>query len=168
MRFRLLIAGLAALSLSACATVERYDAAGDIHAFLVSIRDNDKAAFDAHVDRPALKAQLRSRVQAGLLKRSDNLSALAAMFAGPLVDVAVDQLVQPGVFLAVAEANGYTPSKPLPGRAGIAAALRNLDDGRVCVTVKRNGPCVLDFRNEDGTWRLVAFEGDASLLKMKF
>jgi hypothetical protein len=161
-------AALAALSLSACATVERIDAAGDIHAFLVSIRDNDKQAFDAHVDRPALKAQLRSRVQADLLKRNSSLAALAAAFAGPLVDVAVDQLVQPGVFLAVAEAKGYAPSKPLPGRAAIASALRNLDDGRVCVTVKRDGPCVLDFRNEGGVWRLVAFEGDPSLLKVKF
>lgn len=168
MKLHVLLVAFAALSLSACATVERYDAAGDIHAFLVSIRDNDKAGFDAHVDRPALKAQLRTRVQAGLLKRNDNLAALAAVFAGPLVDAAVDQLVQPGVFLSVAEANGYAPSKPLPGRAAIAGALRTLDDGRVCVTVKRGGPCVLDFRNEDGTWRLVAFEGDPSLLKMKF
>ncbi len=168
MSLRVLSAALLALSLGACATVERYDAAGDIHAFLVSIRDNDKAGFDAHVDRPALKAQLRVRVQAGLLKRNDNLAALASMFAGPLVDAAVDQLVQPGVFLAVAEANGYAPSKPLPGRAAIAGALRNLDDGRVCVTVKRDGPCVLDFRNEDGTWRLVAFEGEPGLQKLRF
>jgi hypothetical protein len=168
MSLRVLIAALAALSLSACATVERYDAAGDIHAFLVSIRDNDKQTFDAHVDRPALKAQLKTRLTAEMIRRGGALGGAFAQALGGLVDPMVDAAVQPGVFLAVAEANGYAPSKPLPGRAAIASALRKLDDDRVCVTVKRDGPCVLDFRNQGGTWRLVAFEGDTSLLKMKF
>ena len=164
---RLTLLALALLSLAACATVERFDAAGDVHAFLVAIRDGDRQVFEAHVDRPALKEQLRARVMAGMLKRQDALGALGVALAGPLVDVAVDQLVQPRVFLAVAEANGYAPSKRLPGRASLTAALRQLDADRVCVTVKRGGGCVLDFRNEGGTWRLVAFEGDAGLLRGK-
>ena len=167
MTLRLALTVLIALSLSACATVTRYDAAGDIHAFLVSIRDGDKTAFEAHVDRPSLKEQLRARVTAGMLKRQDGLGALGALLAGPLVDVAVDQLVQPSVFLAVAEANGYASSKPLPSRAALTGALRRLDEDRVCVTTKRDGPCVLDFRNEAGVWRLVAFEGDPGLLKLR-
>lgn len=158
---------LLALSLSACATVTRYDAAGDIHAFLVAIRDGDKAGFEAHVDRPALKEQLRARMMADLIKRQDGLGALGAVFAGPLADVAVDQLVQPSVFLAIAEAKGYAPSKLLPGRAALTGALRRLDDDRVCVTTKHDGPCVLDFRDEMGVWRLVAFEGDPGLLKLR-
>jgi len=167
MILRPVLVALIALALCACATVTRYDAAGDIHAFLVSIRDGDEKAFEAHVDRPALKEQLRARMMAGLLKRQDGLGALGALLAGPVADVAVDQLVRPAVFLAVAEANGYAPSKPLPGRAALTGALRRLDDDRVCVTTKRDGPCVLDFRNEAGVWRLVAFEGDPGLLKLK-
>ncbi len=167
MTLRPVLAALTVLALCACATVTRYDAAGDIHAFLVSIRDGDKTAFEAHVDRPALKEQLRARMMAGMLKRQDGLGALGALFAGPLADVAVDQLVQPSVFLAVAEANGYAPSKPLPSRAALTGALRRVEDDRVCVTTKRDGPCVLDFRNEAGVWRLIAFEGDPGLLKLR-
>ena len=61
---RVLILALAALVLSGCATAQRYDAAADVHALLVSIRDNDKAAFEAHVDRPALKRQIEGRMMA--------------------------------------------------------------------------------------------------------
>ena len=61
-RIRALLFGLAALALSACATAHRLDAAGDVHALLISIRDNDQAAFDAHVDRPALKKDLQAKL----------------------------------------------------------------------------------------------------------
>ena len=51
---RLAIILSVSLGLASCATTEGLSAAGDVHALLVSIRDNDKAAFDAHralVDR---------------------------------------------------------------------------------------------------------------------
>jgi uncharacterized protein YceK len=169
MNLRLLLAAVAALTLSACATVTQYDAAGDVHALLVAIRDSDKAAFNAHVDRPALKAQLRARLVAGAMGRQDatGWAALAAMAALPgVLDTIMDRLLQPDVFLAVAEANGYAPSKPLPGRALIGAAIRTLDAGRACVTTQRGGPCVLIFTNEAGVWRLTAFEGGPELLRM--
>lgn len=164
---RLLALALAPLVLFGCATLASYDAAGDIHAFLVSIRDGDRATFEAHVDRPALKEQLKARVMANLIKRNDGLAALGAVLAGPVADAAVDQLVQPAMFLAVAEAKGYEPSKPLPGRAALTGALRSLGDDRVCVVTKRQGPCVLDFLREDGVWKLTAFEGDLGQLKLR-
>jgi hypothetical protein len=37
------------LVLSACATAHRLTAANDVHALLVAIRDNDRAAFDAKI-----------------------------------------------------------------------------------------------------------------------
>ena len=43
-----------ALTLSACATAQKLGAASDVHALLVSIRDNDSRTFDAHVDHEAL------------------------------------------------------------------------------------------------------------------
>jgi hypothetical protein len=165
---RAAFSALLALSLGACATVQRYDAAGDIHAFLVAIRDSDKAGFEAHVDRPALKAQLRARLMAVAMRRGDvqgDIAALAAPFVGAMIDPVVDGLVQPEVFLAIAEANGYSPSRPLPGRTVLATAIRPLEADRVCVTVKSGGPCVLIFRDEGHVWRLTAFEGPADLLK---
>ena len=162
----LVLAQSLALVLAACATVERYDAAGDIHAFLVAIRDNDKAAFDQHVDRPALKAQIKSRLTASMIQRGGALGGLLAQTLGGVSDALVDGALQPQVFLAVAEAKGYRPSQPLPGRMAITGSLRQLQDDRVCVTGKKDGPCLLVFRNEAGTWRLIAFEGPLDTLKL--
>ncbi len=100
-RARVLLAAAAGL-LAACASTARLSAADDIHAFLLAIRDDDKAAFNAHVDRPALKAELQDRLVAEAARQDSGLGALAAALGAPLVDVAVDHLVQPEVFRAVA------------------------------------------------------------------
>ncbi len=159
-RWTLLLAAFVALG--GCASTARLSAAGDIHGFLVSIRDDDKTAFNAHVDRPALKAQLRDRLVADAARRDPGLGALAAALGGPLVDVAVDKLVRPEVFREVAEELGYSPDKPLPGSLSIAEALRSIDDGHVCVVRKKDAPCIFVFTDEGGVWRLTAFEGDLS------
>jgi hypothetical protein len=159
------VAVLAAL-LQACAATTQLSAGGDIHAFLLSIRDGDQASFDAHVDRPALKAQLRARLMVDAARQGGDLGALAAAVGRPLVDFAVDQLVQPEVFRAAAAELGYSPDQPIPNTLVIAQALRPIDDSHVCVVKKRDGPCIFDFTDEGGVWRLTAFEGDRSLLRL--
>lgn len=163
---RTLLVLAVALSLAACATVQRLDAGGDIHALLIAIRDNDKAAFDAHIDRPALKAQLKTRITAEIIRRAGPIGGVLAQSFGGVADAVIDAALQPAVFLAVAEAKGYRPSQPLPGRTAIAASLRALPDDRVCVVDKADGPCLLVFANEAGTWRLIGYEGPADLLKL--
>jgi hypothetical protein len=157
-----------ALLAGACADAERFSAAGDIHALLVSIRDGDQAGFDAHVDRPALKTQLRARLMAEAARRTSGdagLAALGALLARPLVDAAADALIQPDVFRAVADYLGYSADRPLPGQIVIAQSLRRIDDDHVCVPRKANGSCLLMFRDEDHAWRLTGFEGDVGLLR---
>jgi ABC-type amino acid transport substrate-binding protein len=158
----LLVAGL----LAACATVPRFEAAGDIHAFLLSIRDGDHQRFDDHVDRDALKAQLKSRLIASQAQAhgAGSWQSFGAVLAGPLVDVGVDALVQPETFRAAALQLGYAPDRPIPNQVQITAFLRNIGDGEVCVVTRRDGPCTLVFRNEGGTWRLVGYEGDIGRL----
>jgi hypothetical protein len=163
---RAVLIGLLALALTACATVTRYDAAGDIHALLVAIRDNDEQAFAAHVDRPALKVQMKARLTAAAIQRGGALGALLAQTFSGVTDALVDAAVQPQVFLAVAEAKGYRPSKPLPSRVAITQSLRYMEGDRVCVVDNKDGPCLLVFRNESGTWRLIAFEGPLDALKL--
>lgn len=166
MRLRPLAGLLAAALLAACATVPRFEAANDIHAFLVSIRDGDQARFDAHVDRPALKAQLKSRLiaQQSESHGADSWQAIGAVLAGPLVDVGVDALVQPQTFRAVALNLGYAPDRPVPNVLQISAFLKTVGDGEVCVVTRHDGPCTLVFRNEGGDWRLVGYEGDIGRL----
>jgi hypothetical protein len=165
---RYLILALAALTLSACATAQRYDAANDVHALLISIRDNDQATFDAHVDRPALKRQIESRLMAETKASSnDGLAALSAILAPALADIAGDALVQPRVFRSVAQYYGYDPASPIPGPLIIGGQLKAMGDGQVCATRKKDGPCLLVFTETGGTWRLSGFDGDLSMLRTK-
>lgn len=169
MRIKALLALTAvAASLSACATVDRYDAAGDVHDLLVAIRDNDRARFDAHVDRRALKAQIEDRLmdEARQRGRSDGVVALAAIAAGTIADVAGEALIRPETFHAAANYYGYSPDRPIPGRVTIASALRPVGDGRVCAA-KRDGPCLLTFTREGATWRLTGFDPQAANLHLK-
>ncbi len=165
-RWTLSLVAVAAL-LSGCATTRRLDAAGDVHALLVAVRNHDRAGFDAHIDRPALKLQLRGRLVAEAAKAhgTDSLAVLGAILARPLVDLAVDQLVQPDVFAAVAETMGYSATKPVPDRLAIASLLRPIDETTVCAPRKKDGPCLLVFHKDAGSWRLVGFEGDTGMLR---
>ncbi|MGE5502697.1 MAG: DUF2939 domain-containing protein [Ignavibacteriales bacterium] len=161
------LAALLAIALSACATTSRLDAAGDVHALLVAVRDDDQAAFDRYVDRSALKRQIEGRIvqEARASDAPDGLKALGIALARPAAAVAAATLIQPYALRTAAESYGYTPDQPIPGRVTIASALRYLPDGRVCATEHKHGDCLLMFTNEGGTWRLTGFEGDLSDLR---
>lgn len=154
--------------LAGCATATRYGASSDIHDFLVAVRDGDQAAFDAHVDRPALKANLKARLLAAAVDKyglggAPALGALAA--AGPLANLAVDSLARPEVFRAAADLMGYGPQTPIPNFLALGQAVKPLDSERVCVMAK--GRCTFIFKHEDGEWKMIAFEGDLSLLRRR-
>jgi hypothetical protein len=159
----------AASLLAACATTARLSAAGDVHGLLVSIRDDDRAAFDAHVDRPALEAQLQARLvkRAAQANVSEGWKGLGLLLSGPLARAAGDLLIQPEVFRAVADYYGYRPDTPIPNVLSLAAALKPLPDGRVCARGGKGNRCLLIFANEVGGWRLVGFDGDAAMLRLK-
>jgi hypothetical protein len=170
MRIRALLAvSLAAVSLSACATATRYDAAGDVHALLVAIRNNDHAAFDARVDRPALKAEIESQLVRKA--RGSNLGggwqAAVAALAGPAADIAGEALIRPETFRYAANYYGYTPDKPIPDRISITAGLRYIGSDQVCAARTKDGPCLLTFTLESGTWRLSGFDAETAKRHLK-
>ena len=169
MRIKALLALTAAtLSLSACATVDRVDAAGDVHTLLTAIRDRDRATFNAHVDRQALKYEIEARLMAEARNRKadDKWAAIAAVLAGPAAELAGEALIRPETFRAAATYYGYTPDKPLPGRIAIAGTLRPTGDGRVCAA-KKDGPCLLTFTRDGSVWRLSGFDPQAANLHFK-
>lgn len=150
----------AAASLAACASAERVSAAGDVRTLLVAIRDDDRAAFDAHIDRSALQAEMQwiivERARAsGLGSAGATLGVLAS---GPLSQAAARVVLRPDVFRAIADYYGYSANRPLPGTLTLAAALTPIDGGRVCARDARTRACLLTFSNEDGVWKLTAFD----------
>jgi Protein of unknown function (DUF2939) len=162
---RALVVCLFALTLSACATVQRYDAANDVHALLLAIRDNDQAVFDSRVDRGALKREIQAKLMARAGDRESTRS-LAQAFAPALAELAGEALVQPEVFRLIAEHYGYTRGSKIPGPVVIARSLKNLPDGRICATRRKDGPCILTFTQQEGHWRLTGFSGDLSDLRL--
>lgn len=157
---------LAAAAAAACATLPRYRAAEDVHAFLAAVRNGDRDAFEARVDRPALTVQLRSRLIAEADRRDRGgrgLAMAAAALAAPLVGVAIEVAVRPDTFRAEALRLGYAPDRPLPPPIAVAALVRPLGDGRACVSDRRGGPCVLSFNESGGVWRLAGYEGPLDL-----
>ena len=42
-----------------------------------------------------------------------------------------------------------------------------MDDGRMCATRKKDGPCLLVFTEEQGVWKLSGFTGDLSMLRTR-
>jgi len=158
---------LMALGLTACATVQKLPAANDVHALLISIRDEDEATFDSLVDRPALQREIADRLAAEGAK-DKRYGALASILAPGLAQLAGDSLIRPSVFRAVAEHYGYTAQTKIPNVLEISQALRQLPDGRVCAITKKDGPCLLDFtKAPDGHWKLSGFEGSTSMLRLK-
>lgn len=163
---RLAIALAATLALSACATAQKLGAASDVHALLISIRDNDAIAFDAHIDHEALKAELQSRL-GDVLKTNKKARDLAALLGPSVIDLADQALVRPKTFRMVAEHYGYRADTQIPGPIAISQALKTLPDGRICAVNKKDGPCLLVFTKEQGVWKLTSFEGESSMLRLK-
>lgn len=166
---RPILALLAALAVASCATTQRLAAASDVHALMVAIRDDDRAAFDAHVDRRALEAQLQSRLvdRAAASNLTETWKGLGVLLSGPLSRAAGSLLLRPDVFRAVAEYYGYRPDAPIPNALVLAGALKSLPDGRVCATRRTRGPCLVTFADEGGTWRLVRVDADPAMLASK-
>ena len=155
--------------LAGCATSERLSAAGDVHALLVAVRDDDQAAFDAHVDRRALEEQLRDRLEARAARANvgQGWKSLGLLLSEPVSRLAGDALIQPGVFRVVAAYYGYRPEVAIPGPLALATALHPMPDGRVCATAEPGNRCLLVFAHETGGWRLVAFDGASAMLALR-
>ena len=141
------------LALAACeAPQQRLDAAEDVRAFLQAARTGDRATFDRHVDRQALKMQLSAEV--GRLLAEQNVPPAAR---APLLDQLVDSFGPEMFQMATQGAGplaGRTPSAP-----EIAAVLRPLSEQRVCLPAQPGAQdCAATFENQGGTWRLVAVD----------
>ena len=145
------VAAVAALVLAAAACArkpaERAES-GAVQALLASAWSQDDARFEAVVDRPAVRADLRRQ-----LSRLAEANALAV--DGGASDAALDRMITPHAFRLVDAMSGM-PLAAAPSRAQAAALLKPLGDDRVCVhdqTAEQN--CLLTFAKAKTGWRLV-------------
>jgi hypothetical protein len=146
--------------LGGCATGERVSAAGDVRGLLLAIRDDDRAGFDAHVDRAALQAEMQSIIveQAKASGLGPGATGLGLLASGPLSRAAARIVLRPDVFRAIADYYGYRPGQPIPGTFALAAALSPLPHGQVCARDAKSSACLLTFTDEGGVWKLTGFD----------
>ena len=154
---------LVAVALAGCATTRPLAAAGDVHALLVAVRDDNRRDFETHVDRPALRAHIQARIVARTraMHRGATADVLGMLLSGPASTATDNLLVQPQVFRAVAEYYGYRPGSPIPGPLALSTVLKDGPDGTVCATTSRGGACLLTFAHETTVWRLVDIDPEA-------
>jgi hypothetical protein len=145
------VAALTALALSAggCGARSPVKAAtADVTALLAAARAADAQAFEAHLDRAAVRGDLREQIMG--LARAEGL----VVDGGPS-DFALDRRISPHAFEFVA-LGGREPLAAPPTPAQVRLLLKPLDRSHVCVhDLTPKQACVLTFAREAAGWRLV-------------
>lgn len=151
LRHKLRLAALAALCLLPGACGKRgpaQSAAADVQALLTAIHARDPDAFEARLDRAALRTDLREQIIG--VGRANGVE----VEGGPS-DSALDRRIDIDAFRLVAQASGAPLAAP-PSPAQTAGLIRAIDPDHVCVhELTPSQPCVLTFAREKAGWRLV-------------
>jgi len=140
-------AALTALVMTAqgCAERPEADAGSAVQALLAAAQAGDAKAFDAYVDRPALRADLREQMI--------GVAHANGLDVGGPSDFALDRMIGPQAFKLV---QAGAPLAGAPSAAQVAALLKTLDKTRVCLhDLTPQQKCLLTFAREAPGWRLV-------------
>lgn len=144
------MAALAAapLALLGCGAKPVEDAAGPVRSLLTAAQAGDAGAFEALVDRSAVRADLRKQL-APVARANEVL-----VDGGPS-DLALDHMISPAAFRLVQRDSGAPLAGP-PSKAQVEAMLKRVDDRRVCVHDQTPAQqCVATFAKERPGWRLI-------------
>lgn len=140
-------AALAALTMTAqgCAKRPEPDAGTTVQALLAAAQAGDAKAFEAYVDRPALRADLRQQMI--------GVGHANGLDVGGPSDLALDRMIGPQAFKLV---QAGAPLANAPSPAQVSALLKTLDKTRVCLhDLTPQQKCRLTFAREAPGWRLV-------------
>jgi hypothetical protein len=177
MKTPIIAAALSIVMLSGCATGPGpSEAAADVRAFAMALRDRDMAGIEARIDRPALQGQVnglaRQIASDEIAKRTGGggtgaiLGLFGADLAAPVIERLAQRALQPDVLADIARRAGLTPETRLPGRTVTSLALRNVPDGRVCAPDPQTRGCLLYFGKYPSGWKLNAIDETALRARM--
>jgi hypothetical protein len=139
-----------AVTLGGCDIGVRADASKAIERFLTAVHDDDRKAFEAAIDRAALRADLRDQL-------TDLARAKGVVVEGGPSEFALDRMINPAAFRLV-EARTGQALPAAPKVAAIALMMHVRDRSHVCVGDPGKPRCLLSFAKRDGTWRLVGMQ----------
>jgi hypothetical protein len=154
----LVVAAALAAALAGCGDVRR-EAAPDVGAFLDAAQRDDRMAFEVHIDRPAVRADLK-----GQLMDLPEVRILQEQLGDQVGDVAVDRMISPRSFRDLrASAEALPPHGDLKA---IRARLKVLAPDRVCLRgIADKDGCLLTFARQGQAWKLVALQAPGLKLR---
>jgi hypothetical protein len=139
-----------AVALGGCDIGVRADASKAIERFFTAVHNDDRKAFEAAIDRAALRTDLRGQL-------TDLARAKGVVVEGGPSEFALDRMISPGAFRLV-EAQTGQALPVAPNAAAIALMLQVKDRTHVCVGDPAKPRCALSFAKREGVWRLVGMQ----------
>ena len=147
-----LVLALAALGLSACNGAAPKAAAETASRLLVAAYNNDRVAFEAEIDRAAVRDDVRRQV-------SEMARTKALDVDGGPSEFALDRMISPDAVRIVDKQGAPLAAAPTPQQ--VAPLLKVVDDRHVCLHDSESPQnCLLTFAKgtdaqAKGHWRLV-------------
>lgn len=136
------------MTTQACGRKSAPDGAEAAQSLLAAIWAGDARAFEASLDRPAIRADLRQQLTG--LARANTLDV-----QGGASDAALDRMIGTAAFRLVQSGTG-APLPAAPSLAQAAALMKPLGKNRACLRGETpDQPCLLTFAKQNGEWKVV-------------
>ena len=136
-----------ALLLSGCGLGARHSGSAAIASFLAAAQTGDRKAFEAALDRPALRSDLGEQLA--------DVGKTHAVDVGGASEFALDRMISP-------QAIRLTAARVMPGWPATPPAAQIIPHMKarglhfVCLESDVSKKCLLSFTQENGTWKLTA------------
>jgi len=138
-----------ALLLAACGPGLRAKGSMAIAGFLAAAQREDARAFEAGIDRPALRTDLRGQLA--------ELGRTRGVDVGGASEFALDRMITPKAVRAAAAR--VAPGWPAtPTAAQVLPHMKVADRNHLCLEEAASHRCLLSFAQKDGAWRLVGLQ----------
>ena len=146
-----LVLALSAVALSGCAADAPKGAAETASRLLAAALKNDRVAFEAEIDRAAVREDVRRQV-------SEMARGSALDVEGGPSEFALDRMISPDA-VRVVDAQGHRLAHA-PTAGEVAPLMKTVDDGKACLRdAQARDACLLTFARGDGrAWRLVGMK----------
>ncbi len=139
--------GVLALALGGCGLGARAKGSAAIAGFLAAVQRDDHAAFEAALDRPALRSDLSEQMA--------DVGKTHAVDVGGPSEFALDRMISPqAIRLTAARVAPGWPATPTADQILPHMKARGLNF--VCLEEAATKKCLLSFTLEKGVWRLTA------------
>jgi hypothetical protein len=135
------------MTMQACGRKSAPEGAEAAQSLLTAIWAGDARAFEASLDRPAIRADLRQQLTG--LARANALDV-----QGGASDAALDRMIGTAAIRLVQSGTG-APLTAAPSLAQAAALMKPLGKNRACLHGQAPDQCLLIFARQNGEWKLV-------------